>query len=80
MEFTPSSISPDCAISGCPLNVHENSPSPGTGLASRLRVERLKISPSLTVKDELILYTGASECIIFVILSAKQTGLIIGNS
>ena len=60
MEFTPSSILPGCSIKGCPLNVHEKFPSPGMGLASRLRVDRLKLSPSLIVKDGSILYSGGS--------------------
>ena len=61
IEFTPRSI-PGCPVGkGCPLNVHEYSPFPGIGLASRLSVERLKVSPSLTVYDGSMSYVGGAD-------------------
>lgn len=62
------------------MKVHEKLPSPGMGLASRLRVERLKIAPSLTVKDGSTLYSGGStyyafECV-EILLILKSLSIV----
>ena len=60
IESTPSST-PGCSSKGWPLNVQVKFPAPGVGFASRLRVGRLKLLPSLTVNDGSTVYSGRSD-------------------